>query len=248
MSQFDAAAFVREFVEEVWNQKQVGLLYERATSNVLVHYSNHDDRYGRETLIHDTIRDLAAFPNLTVTLDSLLCQAERDGSYRVAMQQTWHGRNSGHSIYGPPTHQEVTQRRLINGRIVGGRFVELWVASDELALLRQLGLETDAVLARLQDGFEREPTDSSELGRVVGEIERGRGQMGPSPFQPLADNDPSSEGLIRQSQHDIWNRRLIGSVQAYYAETLQGGVERRARAGGQRATAGPGAGLSCHVS
>jgi predicted ester cyclase len=222
MSEFDVDRFVHQLTDEVWNRKMVGRLYERTTANVLVHHSSHEERYGRETLINDIIRELAAFPDMQVTMDKLLWQDEGGGTYLVSMQQTWSGHNTGYSIYGPPSGRHVTQSRLINGRITHGRVAELWIATNELDLIRQLDLDPALVLERMYAPPAPGKKERDDLLPFAGEFERDWSIEGQPPFHPETSPLSDAGELVLRSQHDIWNRRLIGTIDESYGAGYSG--------------------------
>jgi predicted ester cyclase len=222
MSDFDIHTFIHQLIDEVWNQKMVGRLYERATANVLVHHSSHEERYGRETLINDIIRELAAFPDLKSNVDNLVWRDEGRGTYLVSMQQTWNGHNTGYSLYGPPTGRHVVQTRLINGRITDGRLAELWIASNELDLIRQLDLDPVLLLEQMEGSSIPGTKKRDEVAFLAGELERDwSDEEQPLPQSGSVPTSVVGE-LVLRSQHDIWNRRLVGAVDQYYGESYTG--------------------------
>jgi hypothetical protein len=64
--------------------------------------------------------------------------------------------------------------------------------------------------------------ERNDLLPLAGEFERDWSNEGQPPFYP--ETPPLSEAgeLILRSQHDIWNRRLIGTIEEHYAEDYSG--------------------------
>ena len=77
----------------------------------------------------------AAFPDLTVTVDRLV-QNETDIAIAYTLNGTHHGEFAGIA----PTGRHITARGMQIARFEDGKIVERWGSSDELGILKQLGV------------------------------------------------------------------------------------------------------------
>jgi len=80
---------------------------------------------------------LAAFPDLRVTVDDLLAEADK-----VAAHITMKGTHKGEFMGIAPTGRQVEMRISDIVRIAGGKAVERWGVEDSLGMLTQLGVVT----------------------------------------------------------------------------------------------------------
>jgi predicted ester cyclase len=207
----DIVHYIEKSTYQIWDQKNLGLIYRYYTPTTVVHTSD-GDTFGYEEVVRNSTIKMAAFPDIRDLIDDVVWTGnDRDG-YRTSMRWTWTARNTGHGVYGPPTGRRVTVSGLANCIIRGENVVEEWVAYNELSLLRQLGLDVRDVLreaSRDLDG--RTPTEA------VGEVDRLVGQAPPPEMPPKPSEGFDVEDFVRRSVHEVWNRRMFGRIPAYYA-------------------------------
>jgi predicted ester cyclase len=77
----------------------------------------------------------SAFPDLHVEVEHLLA-TEDELAFAYVMTGTHRGELAGHA----PTGRSVRFRGMQISRFEGGKLVERWGSSDELGMMRQLGL------------------------------------------------------------------------------------------------------------
>ena len=104
----DGSTIIRELINEIWNRKQIGRIYDAYQHNAVLH-SSDGDLYGREAILRAIIWRLAALPDARVEIEEVIASGDR-----VSVRWTLAGRNTGHSIYGPPTGRETGSRRAKN--------------------------------------------------------------------------------------------------------------------------------------
>ena len=206
------AASVRQSLCEIWNRKQIGKVYDVYQHNVELHTPD-GCLYGREVVIRSITLRLAAFPNLSYTVEDLICAMGEQDTFKVAVRWTMAGKNTGYTEYGPPTGREVVLRGMSHFRLKKDRVVEQWTVDNELSLLRQLGLEAaDLAHQRASRGAFDE--------RTWGAVERVLGQATPEVMPPPMTEAFDVEDLILRSRHEIWNWCLLGTIDKVYAEDV----------------------------
>jgi predicted ester cyclase len=200
----DGSTFVKEMIHEIWNRKQIGRIYDAYQHNAVAHGSD-GDLYGREAILRATIWRLAALPDAHAEIEGVIA-----GGDRVSLRWTLSGRNTGHSIYGPPTGREVSVRNLSWFTLRDGRVVEERRATDELGVIRAMGLDPKALAGTLA----APSLDEIPPAYGIGAIERVAGQTTPQPLLPAPAGSFDVEDFLHRSMHRIWNWRLLGEVEA----------------------------------
>lgn len=218
----DPAGFIEETLVEIWNRKQIGRIYDAYLHNTQLHTA-HGRLYGREEVIRSVTSRMAGFPNLSYAVEDVIGTAEAQDAAKVAVRWMITGENSGYTEYGPPTGREITLTGISQFRVKGDRIVEQWEVDDELGLIRQLGFEP-LELARSQKPDLLEETGSSLPGgsafggQLRGEVERVFGQTTPEVISPRTGGGFDVVDFIRRTRHEIWNWRLLGTIEDAYTE------------------------------
>ena len=207
----DIVHYIEKSTYQIWDLKNIGLIYRYYTPTTVVHTSDRDT-FGYEEVVRNSTIKMAAFPDIRDLIEDVVWTGNDQDGYRTSMRWTWTARNTGHSIYGPPTGRRVIVSGIANCIIKGENVVEEWVAYNEISLLRQLGLDVCEVLRRASDsGTSRSVLEST------GEIDRLVGQAPPPELPPKESDDFDIKDFVRRGFHDIWNRRMFGKIPDYYA-------------------------------
>ncbi len=206
----DIVHYIEKSTYQIWDQKNLGLIYRYYTPTTVVHTSD-GDTYGHEEVVRNSTIKMAAFPDIRDLIEDVVWTGNDQDGYRTSMRWTWTARNTGHGVYGPPTGREVIVTGLANCVIRGENVVEEWVVYNELSLLRQLGLDVREFLRRIPQD-DRQPVADS-----VGEVERLAGQGPPPALPPKESEGFDIEDFVRRSVHEVWNRRMFGKIPDYYA-------------------------------
>jgi steroid delta-isomerase-like uncharacterized protein len=127
---------MRRYYEEAWNGRDTALLGDLLAAD----YVNRspfvpDLPTGPEGVPLVMHALWTAFPDLSVAVDDLVAEGDR-----VASRTTLRGTHQGALFGAPPTGRTVEVAMMSIERIAGGRIAEHWRVSDELGLLRQLGM------------------------------------------------------------------------------------------------------------
>ena len=131
----DNKSLVRQYVDEVFNQRQLA-----AVDTLLApDHIDHTLPPGLPTDLAGTKKAIAmylrAVPDLQVTVEDLIAEGDR-----VAIRYTSRGTQRGPLGPIPATRRPVTISSYLIARIVDGKIVEMWGLDDQLGLLRQLGV------------------------------------------------------------------------------------------------------------
>lgn len=216
---FDPTAFAQNTLNTIYNQKMAGFVYESCAPGVRVHRSCQETLYGQEALVIEIVERLAAVPDLKLTIENIIAQRSTEDDARVSIRLTLSGHNLGVSRYGAPTQEPVEQGILMNGHIVHGRFVELWIAEDERSLVQQIGYDLRDALGSL-DAMEAfaGKANLEEAPATMGEMQRRE-----APLLATASLEKiriDSTETLRSVLYALWNERQIGICAQSCAEAF----------------------------
>jgi predicted ester cyclase len=121
-------------------------------------------------------------------------------------------RNTGHSLYGPPTGRRIVRIGIANCHVKENKIIEEWIARDEIAVVQQLGLDPIETAKRLAQQGPAPGIKPHELG----EFERLNKQAIPSEMPSQHKDMPDIEYFLRRCLHEIWNQRLLNKIDEYY--------------------------------
>jgi len=208
----DIVDYIKKTTYAIWDLKNIGLISRFYTPTTLVHTSD-GDTFGRDTVIANSLTKIAAFPDIRDFITDVIWTGNDQDGYLTSMRWTWTARNTGYSIYGPPTGKPVVVTGIANCVVRGENIVEEWVAYNELSLIRQLGLDVREVLERQ---VSPQPLVVGKPG-AAGEADRLIGQEPPPDYVPRHTGGFDIEDFVRRSTHEIWNQRLFGKIRDDYA-------------------------------
>lgn len=217
----DIVDYIVRVTHRIWEEKAIGLIYDTYSQDALIHTSDGKS-YGREKVIEDTIKKMAAFPDLRVLATDVIWSGnEKDGfhsSHRIA----WTGTNTGWSSYGPPTNRRATRQNVAHCLVKENRIIEEWMAGENLNVIWQLGLDghklaRETATAEAAAGL-KPPTPTN-----FGEIERVFGQTTPEPLPPKPEQF-EVENFVRRFFQEVWNWRMLNKVNEYCIPNYQSHV------------------------
>jgi steroid delta-isomerase-like uncharacterized protein len=131
-------AVVTRFVEEVWENGNVGAIDTLFTEDSVLHDPTGDVR-GREAFKTYNERYLAAFPDLQYDIEDMIAEGDR-----VVFRARMRGTHEGEFMGFEPTGQRFDAEGIIIARIEDGMIAERWASYDALGMMRQLGILPDA--------------------------------------------------------------------------------------------------------
>lgn len=136
----DIVDYIVKITHRIWEQKEVGLIYDTYIHNVPV-WTTDGCSYGRDDVVEATIRTLAAYPDVRLYADEVIWSGNEKDGFHTSHRIVWVGHNTGYSVYGPPTQKRVLRYGIANCFVMNNLIVEEWIARDEMAVVLQLGLE-----------------------------------------------------------------------------------------------------------
>jgi predicted ester cyclase len=136
MSAADGATIAHRYFEEVWNRGHVDVLDELLAPD----YVNHTPSAGNPAPGPNGLKPIVlairrAFPDLHFTIEDVVVTQDA-----IAIRTTMTGTHEGELFGIAPTHRAVRVMQIQIERLRKGRIVDHWRVTDDLTLMRQLGV------------------------------------------------------------------------------------------------------------
>jgi len=126
------AAMVRDLLDALWNRGDVSWIETSVAANHANHGYDGIDM-GRAHLIEDLDAYRTAFPDLRMTFEDQISEADR-----VVTRWTATGTHLGPFQGIPATGRQAKVSGIFINRVVGGQITETWSSYDRLGLAEQL--------------------------------------------------------------------------------------------------------------
>jgi steroid delta-isomerase-like uncharacterized protein len=128
------------FVEELWNQRKLEIaddLFDKdcQTFQLRSGAPATSTPRGPEIIKSHLAEWLAAFPDLTFTVEQMIAEGDR-----VSTLLTMDGTHTGEWLGIPPNGKRINIRMMTIHRITNGKIVEDWVIVESLGFFQQLGI------------------------------------------------------------------------------------------------------------
>ncbi len=209
----DIVDYIVRTTHKIWEEGGIGRIYDHYRHNAIIHTSD-GMTYGRDKVIADSIKTMAAFPNIRLYADDVIWSGNDKDGFHSSHRITWVGHNTGYSIYGPPTGRKVVRQGVAHCYVYENRVVEEWICRDELALVRQLGFNEIELAKKMAARDAAGGAKMDPYGK--GEVARLQGQTTPPPMPAQPDDMDDIEYFVRKAIHEIWNWRLFNKIDDYY--------------------------------
>ncbi|GAC1384607.1 MAG: ester cyclase [Herpetosiphon sp.] len=210
----DIVDYIVRCTHKIWEEHGVGLIYTHYSHNPLVHTA-YGITYGREEMITSTINYLAAFPDRKAYADDVIWTGNDVDGFHTSHRVTSIGHHTGYGSFAPPTGRRIFRRGIANCLVKENLIVEEWLVQDNMAVVRQMGLDPLAVVDAMIAEDQRNGVQPM-YSYSVGHPERSNGQAEPERV-PIATGDGFDiESFVRGHLHEIWNWRLFNKIAEYY--------------------------------
>jgi predicted ester cyclase len=207
----DIVDYIVRCTHKIWEEGAMGLLYTHYSHNCVVH-TPYGITYGREAMLADSINALSAFPDRRAFTDEVIWTGDDEVGFHTSHRVIGTGRNTGHSAYVPPTGRKVLTRTIANCYVKENMISEEWLVRDALSMVRQLGLDENAVVDRMLEADERKGAQPGH-----GPPERVAGQTTPPPNPEKTSGGFDVEFFVRRSLNEVWNWRRFDRIAEDYA-------------------------------
>ena len=212
----DIVDYIVRCTHRIWDERDIGLIYTHYTHNAAM-YTTLGGVYDRESIVRDTIQRLVVFPERRDNATQVIWRGDDVDGFYTSHLVTGTGRHSQAGPYGPPTGRPFTTRTIADCMVYENRIYREWLVSDNMGLVRQLGLDPHAIAAsQARDMLARGHTavDIGEMGRLLG-------QMPPQAEPDTSLAHTQTEEWCLRGLHEGFNGRMFGRMRAMYAPNVQ---------------------------
>jgi predicted ester cyclase len=211
----DIIDYIVRITHRIWEEKDIGYIYDTYSHNANVH---DDDGlvYGRDQVVANTVQTINAFPDIRIYADEIIWAGDDEVGFHTSHRGTTIAYNTGYSQYGPPTGKKVICSAIANCIALNNEIFDEWVIYDTASVIQQLGFDLRSKAREI--GNQRDWGSLND--QRFGEPERLPGQGKPLVLSLKKTGSFDVEDFIRTTYHNIWNRRMLATVQQAYTPTL----------------------------
>ncbi len=210
----DIVDYILRCTYRIWEQKDVGLIATHYAADIVVHMMT-GPMVGMAGVIAGTSRTLCAFPDRTLTGETVIWSDEGHGAYLSSHRITSAATNLGPSELGPATGKRITFTTIADCLCKENLIIEEWLVRDYSHMAFQLGYHPRAV-ARIQAAADKAADLTADWRTAA--IERVRSAQ-LTPFNSLQLPDPASEpaAFAHMVFDAIINHRRFALARAAYS-------------------------------
>ena len=236
----DIVDFILGITFEIWEQRGIELIHDYYAADVEV-FSLEGPVFGAQAMVDGTRATLNAFPDRLLIGDNVVWSGNRESGYYSSHRITSPMTNLGQSAFGPATGKRVQVTNIADCVVENGVITREWLLRDNLALVRQLGIDAMDAARRLAAGLDERSREwlRAETLRVnraaSGRANPGLGattgqsspvsapRQGPAPGMNAAPRDPhpaagfNAETFARHLLRSLWEIRTAAQPEERYA-------------------------------
>jgi steroid delta-isomerase-like uncharacterized protein len=134
MSSEQNEAVIRRYFRELWNQNNLAVIDEILAPEVVGHASGQSFR-GADAFRQRAEGMRSIYSHVAFTIEDEVAEGDK-----VVVRWTFRGKHSGEYLGAKPTGKEVVATGMNLFRLADGKIAEVWVESDDLGELQQLGV------------------------------------------------------------------------------------------------------------
>ena len=202
----DVPDFIYGITREIWEDRGIGgKLDAYYAADCLVRAATGLASDNKDVL-GQTLQTLHQFPDRQLVGEDVIWTGYPDGSFLSSHRLTSVMRHTGDGAYGPATNRLLRTRIIADCWVVNGVVTEEWLARDQAAFARCLGL-TPAGLAR-----QMADADLRRSGTIqFFSPERDK----PGVYQPDMQGGAEAEAY-RAGYHTLWQVKDTGHIRSLY--------------------------------
>ena len=212
----DIVDYIVRCTHLIWDERDIGLIYSHYTHNCVL-YGTLGTLYDRESVVRDTIQRLVSLPERRGMATQVLWNGNDKEGFYTSHLVTGSGRHTQAGYLGPATGRTFVSRTIADCMIYQNKIYREWVVADNMAIVKQLGLEPLAFARSAAKELFEKGLESIDIG----ENQRLLGQLPPEneADTSIANNEIEIETL--SWLHEVFNRRMFGRIKKIYSPTAQ---------------------------
>jgi pimeloyl-ACP methyl ester carboxylesterase/predicted ester cyclase len=212
----DIVDYIIRCTHRIWDERDIGLIYTHYTHNCVL-YGTTGTIYNREDVVRDTIQRLVSFPERRGMGTQVIWNGNDQDGFYTSHLVTGSGRHTQYGHLGQPTFKPFVSRTIADCMIHRNKIYREWVVADQMAIIKQLGLDPNHFAARTA----KQKFDAGLTSLDIGENRRFLGQTPPAEKADtsLAYNDIEAQTI--EMLHEVFTKRMFGRIAQDYAPNAQ---------------------------
>lgn len=212
----DIVDYIIRCTHKIWDERDIGLIYTHYTHNCVL-YGTTGTIYNREDVVRDTIQRLVSFPERRGMGTQVIWNGNDQDGFYTSHLVTGSGRHTQYGHLGQPTGRPFVSRTIADCMVHRNKIYREWVVADQMAIIKQLGLDPNHFAARTA----RQKFDAGLTSLDIGENRRFLGQTPPAEKADtsLAHNDIEARTI--EMLHEVFVKRMFGKIAEVYAPNAQ---------------------------
>ena len=212
----DIVDYIVRCTHRIWDERDVGLIYSHYTHNCVV-YGTMGTVHNREDMVRDTIQRLVSFPERRGMATQVIWRGDEDAGFYTSHLVTGSGRYTQDGHLGPANGRPFVSRTVADCMIVENKIYREWIVADTLAVLLQIGVDHHAHADAIAAGLHAK----GQLSVDIGENRRMVGQYPPEAGADLSIAHNAVEEWTLTWLHEVFNRRMFGTLAEVFAPNCQ---------------------------
>lgn len=212
----DIVDYIIRCTHKIWDERDIGLIYTHYTHNCVL-YGTTGTIYNREDVVRDTIQRLVSFPERRGMGTQVIWNGNDQDGFYTSHLVTGSGRHTQYGHLGQPTGRPFVSRTIADCMIHRNKIYREWVVADQMAIIKQLGLDPNHFAMRTA----KAKFDAGLTSLDIGENRRFLGQTPPTEKADtsLAHNDVEAQTI--DMLHEVFTKRMFGKIAEVYAPNAQ---------------------------
>jgi predicted ester cyclase len=212
----DIIDWIIRITDRIWEDQDVGYIYDTYRTGCRV-FTDSGPQYHVEPVVEQTMQAINAFPDSRHIADEVIWAGNEDEGFATSHRAINIGHHLGPWRWGEATGRKVQMWVIANCVSEENQIFEEWVLYNQVARLRQCGIDVRAA-ARL---YANEGSSPPVGEREITEVERLMGGHIPIPAaEPSATTD-DIDALMRALYHNVYNRRDLSAIDRLYAQNVR---------------------------
>ncbi len=207
----DIVDYILRITYRIWEGKQPELCYDYYSADCPV-YTLAGYTEGADAVTENTRRTLQSFPDRQLFAENIIWGGDDQRGYHSSHLIRTTMTNTGASEFGPATGRAVEIFVIAHCVCRENRIVEEWLVRDNLSLVRQLGLDTQAHVKALAS----QPLESGSRYSDWLDSEKQRVSSGIS-MRDTTETLKADEQGILAALGKLWNQRALETIDTLYA-------------------------------
>ncbi|MEO0436963.1 MAG: ester cyclase [Pseudomonadota bacterium] len=208
----DIVDYILRITYRIWEGKQVGLCRRYYSEDCPV-YTLAGYSAGAESVMQNTTRTLAGFPDRTLHADNIIWGGDDQQGFHTSHLISTNMTNLGPSEFGAPSGKHAQIHVIAHCVVKNNRIVEEWLVRDNYSLCQQFGFDPLS-FAKAQA---QKPLDDQAVYRDWLRDEFERVQQRPT-LKDWEGDFTTLGSMLASRVNAIWNERLIGDCRQLYAD------------------------------